>query len=157
LVFRVDPKVGGQDDVVVRRARWIRLAFTEFNEAGGYLLGKEPQFDVGVLGSPLQHFEGSWLIDSVDHHQHALRLLDYRPVLGESGDGCGHLVLACLFGGGDVDVEAVGADDGVVTFAQQKVANDHDVMYPASTSMMRWRLLKAWRLWRISSRVLAIC
>jgi hypothetical protein len=52
-----------------------------------------PEFDVAFLGSPPQQVERGIGGDLVDHHQHALGLLDRGSALGELGDGGAELVL----------------------------------------------------------------
>src|SRR6478752_5617085 len=52
--------------------------------------------DMGVLRSPLEQFEGRRVIDVVDHHQHALGLLDGRSPLRYVGHLCCQLVVARL-------------------------------------------------------------
>jgi hypothetical protein len=61
------------------------------------------------LGPPPKQLEGSlWVGHSVDKHQHAFGLFDVRPVIGDHGDGCGHLILEVSLQHRAVDVDTVG-------------------------------------------------
>ena len=52
------------------------------------------EFDVRLLGAPLQNVEGGVGVDAVDVHPGALRLFDDGVVVGDFGDGW--VMLACL-------------------------------------------------------------
>ena len=70
-------------------------------------------------------------VDAVGHPEHALGLLDSRPVLGGGRDGLvGHLLRVAVHRRGDVDVEPV-QRDGVHMLIDHPGANLDDVPHAA--------------------------
>ena len=148
----------GEQQPVVRAARWRILEISQPQEVPDDLLGEDPQLGVGLLRAPLEKLERGFGADPVDEHEHAFGLLDDAPGLSDLGDGFGDdLVMALLHRRRDVDVEAVGPDDGDGVESNNWSPTTTTWWISPRVSMMRCRVEKAPDVRRISSSVAATC